>query len=107
MESFDLTCKLVDLKIKSKAPDQIYFISQVFQEHRHCYDKVKNKKIKIRKIYLFLLPLLPSQNGEWEGGGVGGGLLQPPYPQRFSRQFFFIDTWVSGQRVGKLTKWQS
>ena len=33
MESLDLTFKLVDLKIKSKAPDQIYFMSQVFQEH--------------------------------------------------------------------------
>ena len=32
MESLDLTYKLVDLKIKSKAPDQIYFMSQVFQE---------------------------------------------------------------------------
>ena len=86
MESFDLTCKLVDLKIKSKAPDQIYFISQVFQEHRHCYDKVKNKKIKIRKICLFLLPLLPSQNGEWEGGG---GLLQPPRTRNFFHGNFF------------------
>ena len=89
MESFDLTCKLVDLKIKSKAPDQIYFISQVFQEHRHCYDKVKNKKIKIRKIYLFLLPLLPSQNGEWEGGGWGGGVVAtPPTRNVFHGNFF-------------------
>ena len=87
MESFDLTCKLVDLKIKSKAPDQIYFISQAFQEHRHCYDKVKTKKIKIRKIYLFLLPLLPSQNGEWERGG--GELLQPPCTRNFFRGNFF------------------
>ena len=31
--------------------------------------KGKNKKIKTRKIYLFLLPLLPSQDG---------GLMQPP-----------------------------
>ena len=41
-ESLDLAYKLVDLKIKSKAPDQIYFMSQVFQEHCHCYDK-RNK----------------------------------------------------------------
>ena len=41
----DLTYKLVELKIKSEAPDQIYFVSQVFQEHSHCYDKRK----KIRK----------------------------------------------------------
>ena len=39
MESLDLTCKLVNLKIKSKAADQIYFMSQVFQEHGHCYGK--------------------------------------------------------------------
>ena len=39
MESLDLTYKLVDLKIKSKAPDQIYFMSQVFQEPSHYYDK--------------------------------------------------------------------
>ena len=41
MESLDLAYILVDLKIKSKAPDQIYFMSQVFQEHSHCYDKRK------------------------------------------------------------------
>ena len=39
MESLDLTYKLVDLKINSKALDQIYFMPQVFQEHSHCYDK--------------------------------------------------------------------
>ena len=68
--------------------------------------KGKNKKIKIRKIYLFLLPPLPFQDGE----GVGGGCLNPPSPQLFSRQNFkknFIDTWVSGQKVGELTEWQS
>ena len=36
VESIDLTYKLVDVKIKSKALDQIYFMSQVFQEHSHC-----------------------------------------------------------------------
>ena len=97
MESFDLTCKLVDLKIKSKAPDQIYFISQVFQEHRHCYDKVKNKKIKIRKIYLFLLPLLPSQNGELGGGG--GSCCSTPVPATFFTAIFFhryMGIWTKG-----------
>ena len=44
MESLELTYKLFDLKIKSKAPDQIYFISQVFQEHSHCYDKRIKRK---------------------------------------------------------------
>ena len=61
MERLDLTYKLFDLKMKSKAPDQILFMSQVFQEHNYSYDKRKNKKIKITKIYLFLLPLLPSK----------------------------------------------
>ena len=41
MESLDLTIKLVDLKVKSKAPEKIYFMSQVFQEHSDCYDKRK------------------------------------------------------------------
>ena len=59
--------------------------------------KGKNKKIKIIKIDLSLLLPLPSQDG---GGGV---LLQPPpFPK-----FFSLDTWVSGQRGGKLTEWQS
>ena len=31
MENLDLTSNLVNLKIKSKAPVQIYFVSQVFQ----------------------------------------------------------------------------
>ena len=42
MECLDLAYKMVDLKIKSKGPDQIYFMSQVFEEHSHCYDK-RNK----------------------------------------------------------------
>ena len=96
MESLDLTSKLFDLKIKSKAPHQFYFMSRVFQEHSHCYDKIKKirKPKNFTKIYLFLLPPLPSQDG-----GGGGGLLQPPppSPQLFSWQkilnFFFIDTW--------------
>ena len=41
MESLDLTYKLIALKIKSKTLDQIYFMSQVFQEHSHYYDKRK------------------------------------------------------------------
>ena len=39
MESLNLTYELVDPRIKSKVSDQIYFMSQVFQEHSHCYDK--------------------------------------------------------------------
>ena len=41
LESLDLTYKLIALKIKSKTLDRIYFMSQVFQEHSHCYDKKK------------------------------------------------------------------
>ena len=100
MESLDLSYKLIALKIKSKALDRIDFMSQVFQEHSHCYDKRKNKKMKITKIYLFLLPPVPSQEG-------GGGCCIPP-PLNFFHsknifENFFIDTWVSGQRMGKLT----
>ena len=68
--------------------------------------KGQYKKMKTTKIYLFLLPPLPSQDGG------GGGLLQPPpTPKLFSWQkclkIFSIDTWVSGQRVGKWTVRQS
>ena len=67
--------------------------------------KGKNKKRKITKISLFVLPPLPSQHG-----GGGGGVVAIPLLQLFSRQkflnFFFIDTWLSGQRVNKLTEWQ-
>ena len=70
MESLDLTYKLIALKIQSKTLERIFFMSQVFQEHSHCYDKSRkeeNEKMKTTKIYLFLLPPLPSQDG--------GGLL--------------------------------
>ena len=82
-------------------------LSQVFQEVVIVMTKGENKKVKTMKIYLFLLPPLPSQDGG------GGGVVETPLPtpQLFSRQkflkFFFIDTWISGQRVGKLTVWQS
>ena len=81
MESLDLTYKLIALKIKSKELDQIHLMSQVFQEHSHCCDKKKNKKMKITKIYLFLLLPLPSQDGD---------VVTSPYPQLFSWQKFLI-----------------
>ena len=65
--------------------------------------KGKNKKRKITKISLFVLPPLPSQHG----GGGGGGLLQSPFSNFFHGKNFFIDTWLSGQRGNKLTEWQS
>ena len=71
MESLDLTYKLIALKIKSKTLDRVYFMSQVLQEHSHCNDKrKKNKKMKTTKIYLFLVPPLPSQDG--------GVIAKPP-----------------------------
>ena len=43
--------------------------------------------------------------------GKNPKFLLPPYPQHFLQEkllkIFFTDTWVSGQRVGKLTEWQS
>ena len=49
MESLDLTYKLIALKIKSKTLDQIYFMSQVFQELVTVMAKGKNKKMKTTK----------------------------------------------------------
>ena len=69
--------------------------------------KGKIKKMKTTKIYLFLLPPLPSQNG----GVVAGPPPPPPTSQLFFMakifETFFIDTLVSGQRVGKWPVWQS
>ena len=54
MESFNLIYKLVDLNIKSKALDQMYFMSQVFQEHSHCYDKrKKNENENYENLFIF------------------------------------------------------
>ena len=46
MESLDLTYKLIALKIKIKTLDRIFFMSQVFQEHSHCYDNLEKEKIR-------------------------------------------------------------
>ena len=77
MENLKLTYYLVDLKIKNKAPVEIYFMSRVFQVHSHCYDKRKKKgKSEIRKMYLFLLPP-PSLS---EGFGCWNSHPYPPPP---------------------------
>ena len=91
MENLNLTYYLVDLKIKIKHLSK-YFMSRVSQEHSHCYDKRKNKKNEVRKMYLFLLPPLPSQEVL---------VVAAPTPQLFSQQnflnfFFFINTWIFG-----------
>ena len=104
MESLGLTYKLIAVKIKSKTLDQIYFMSQVFQEHSHCYDK-REKWENENYENLFIFAATPSLSGR------GGGGCNNPTPQLFPWQKFlknfFIDTWVSGQRVGKLTVEQS
>ena len=67
--------------------------------------KGKNKKMKATKIYLFLLPPLPSQDG-------GGFVATPPPSPTFSwkKKFLkniFIDTWYQDKGWLKLTVWQS
>ena len=81
MESLDLTYKLIALKVKGKTLDRIYFMSQILQEHCHCYDKRKNKKMKTTKIYLLLLPPLPSQDR-------GGRVVAIPHPPIFHGKNF-------------------
>ena len=94
MESLDLTYKLIESTLCLK-----YFRNIVI-----VMTKGKNKKMKNTKI-LFIFAATPSYSGR------GGGLLHPPHFPTFSTAKFFenfsIDTWVSVQRVGKLTVWQS
>ena len=82
--------------IKSKTLEQIYFMSQVFQKHSHCYDKRKKQENQNYK-NLFIFAATPFLSGR--------GLLQHPTPPTFFMakifNFFFLDIWVSGQRVGK------
>ena len=72
MESFDLTYKLIALNIKSKST----LCLKYFRNIVIVMTKGKNKKMKTTKIYLFLLPPLPSQDG-------GVVALQPPQPPNF------------------------
>ena len=91
MERLDLTYKLVDINIKSKALDKIYFISQIFQEH----SQEKIRKRKLRKFIYFGCHFFPLRTG---------GCCNPPLTFFTGKiyQKCFIDTWVFGQRVGKL-----
>ena len=91
MESLDLTNKLIALKIKSEALDRIYFMSQVFQEHSHCYDKRKKQENE-NYDNLFFYAAAPSLSGR---GGVVATSSSPTLQlftwQKFLR-FFFTDT---------------
>ena len=70
MEGLDLTYNLVDLKIKTRVKhlSKSNLCLKYFRNIIIVMIKGKNKKIKLRKIYPFLLPPLPSQDG---------GLFQP------------------------------
>ena len=89
MENLDLTYNLIALKIKRKTLDQIYFMSQVFQEHSHCYDN-RNKKENESYKKLSIFAATPSLSG-LEGGG---GRVVATTPHNFFRgknfrNFFF------------------
>ena len=93
MENLDLTYELVDLKIKSRASDQIYYFCNTVI----VITKGKIRNSKLGKFIYFCCHPFPLR------------LLQPPPPKKkkhFSRQNFlkvyFIETWVSGQMVRKL-----
>ena len=65
--------------------------------------KGKNKKNENYE-NLFVFAATPSLSGR------EGRLLHPPPPNLFHgflKNFFFIDTLVSRQRVGKLAEWRS
>ena len=97
MESQDLTYKLIALKIKSKTLDRIYLCLKYLRNIVIVMTKGKSKKMKTTKIYLFLLPPLPSQ----DGGVVAAP--PPPQPPTFSTakifEFFFhryMGIWTKG-----------
>ena len=95
MEIIDLTYRLITLKIKSKTLVESTLCLKYFRNIVIVMTKGKNKKMKTTKIYLFLLPPFPSQDG---------GLLQPPYPPTFFsakifENFFhrYMGIWTEGK----------
>ena len=80
MESLDLTCKLVDLKIKSKALDQIYF---------YVSSMTKGKKYENQNLESLVILLPPFPSPDVLGGGGGGGCcIPPPLPNFFHGKIF-------------------
>ena len=65
--------------------------------------KGKNKKIKTTKIYLFLLPPLPSQDG---GGGVVATHPHPPtfFTAKIFEIFFhrYMGIWTKGGKIDRM-----
>ena len=84
MESLDLAYKLVNLKTKSIAPDQIYLCLKYFRNIVIVVTK-KNKKMKIAKIYLYLLP--PGLSSQDRGGGGFVATHLPPTFQFTAKSF--------------------
>ena len=89
MESFDLSCNFGRPKNKNKkTPDQIYFMSQVYQEHSHCYDKGKKRNSKLGKFIYFCCHLFPLR--------TGGVVATPPPPPTVNFWNFFLGIWTQG-----------
>ena len=96
MESLDLTYKLIALKLKVKHLTESTLCLKYFRNIAIVMTKGKNEKMKTKKIYLFLLPPFPSQ----DGGVVAS---PPPHPSTFStakiyENFFhrYMDIWTKG-----------
>ena len=64
-------------------------MSQVFQEHSHCYNKRKKDENENYENLFILLPSLPSQEGGGCGGG-GGGFYNPHPSTFFTAKIFEI-----------------
>ena len=80
MESLGLRYKSIALKIERKTLDRIYFMSQVFQEHSHCYNKRK-KEGNENYENLFIFAAIPSLSRQ-------GVCCNPPPPTFFTAKIF-------------------
>ena len=91
--SFDKK-RMVDFRYKSKAGNQIYFLSKKY--FRNILIAVTKTQIYNYKNVYFCCHAFPLR---------GGGWLFRPLPNIFYDKIVFLDTLVSGL-VGKLTKWE-